>query len=249
MLPGFDQEQHPDGRFIEQHVFDTERTRRRKGSRVAAPVEQGNTQWATQQQRTVALVAVHTRAARDSAVRILRALGATDVLAANSLEDARRAATGRPGDYAIIEAHMPDGSGSSLARDLKLAGWRRIVVLANGEDQFTARGALNSNVTCYLQIPADDVARPMLPAQAGPDRAAMGTHTVGTTAHSVHSLSQREIEVLHLVSEGKSNKDVGAALDLSALTVKSHLARIAKKLGTGDRAEMVIIAMRAGVIQ
>jgi ribonuclease D len=38
-------------------------------------------------------------------------------------------------------------------------------------------------------------------------------------------------------------------LGLSALTVKSHLARIARKLGTGDRAEMVALAMRAGVIR
>ena len=45
--------------------------------------------------------------------------------------------------------------------------------------------------------------------------------------------------MLQLVADGKSNKDIGEELGLSALTVKSHLARIARKLGTGDRAEMV----------
>jgi DNA-binding NarL/FixJ family response regulator len=45
-----------------------------------------------------------------------------------------------------------------------------------------------------------------------------------------------------------SNKDVGERLGLSALTVKSHLARIARKLGTGDRAEMVVVSMRAGLV-
>jgi DNA-binding CsgD family transcriptional regulator len=54
--------------------------------------------------------------------------------------------------------------------------------------------------------------------------------------------------VLALVADGKSNKDVGEHLGLSALTVKSHLARIARKLGTGDRAEMVAMAMRAGAV-
>ena len=49
-----------------------------------------------------------------------------------------------------------------------------------------------------------------------------------------------------LVCDGKSNKEIGDLLGLSALTVKSHLARIARKLGTGDRAEMVALAMRAG---
>ena len=47
---------------------------------------------------------------------------------------------------------------------------------------------------------------------------------------------------------GHSNRDIGGELSLSALTVKSHLARIARKLGTGDRAEMVAVALRAGVI-
>ena len=61
-------------------------------------------------------------------------------------------------------------------------------------------------------------------------------------------LSAREIEVLQLVAAGRSNRDIGGELNLSALTVKSHLARIARKLGTGDRAEMVAVALRAGVI-
>jgi DNA-binding NarL/FixJ family response regulator len=62
------------------------------------------------------------------------------------------------------------------------------------------------------------------------------------------SLSHREIEVLSQVSEGRSNRDVAESLGLSSLTVKSHLARIARKLGTGDRAEMVVMALRAGLI-
>ena len=62
-------------------------------------------------------------------------------------------------------------------------------------------------------------------------------------------LAARELEVLRLVADGQSNKQIGDQLGLSALTVKSHLARIARKLGTGDRAEMVALAMRAGVIR
>ena len=56
------------------------------------------------------------------------------------------------------------------------------------------------------------------------------------------------MEVLGAVADGMSNKLVGEHLGLSSLTVKSHLARIARKLGTGDRAEMVALAMRAGFI-
>ena len=61
-------------------------------------------------------------------------------------------------------------------------------------------------------------------------------------------ISTREIEVIRLVADGRSNKWIGEQLSLSALTVKSHLARIGRKLGTGDRAHMVALAMRAGVI-
>jgi DNA-binding CsgD family transcriptional regulator len=65
---------------------------------------------------------------------------------------------------------------------------------------------------------------------------------------TIHDLSSREIEVIRLVADGRSNKWIGEQLSLSALTVKSHLARIGRKLGTGDRAHMVALAMRAGVI-
>lgn len=57
-------------------------------------------------------------------------------------------------------------------------------------------------------------------------------------------LTTRELGVLRLVADGQSNRQVGEQLGLSALTVKSHLARISRKVGTGDRAEMVAYAIR-----
>ena len=62
-------------------------------------------------------------------------------------------------------------------------------------------------------------------------------------------LTAREHQVLYGIRQGQSNKEIGEALSLSALTVKSHLSRIGRKLGTGDRAQMVALAMRAGVIR
>lgn len=58
------------------------------------------------------------------------------------------------------------------------------------------------------------------------------------------ALTAREVGVLRLVAEGRSNREIGEELALSALTVKSHLARISRKIGTGDRAEMVAFAIR-----
>ena len=71
---------------------------------------------------------------------------------------------------------------------------------------------------------------------------------VRTASGTVIELSARELEVLQGVADGRSNGDIAAALQLSPLTVKSHLARIGRKLGTGDRAHAVLLALRAGVI-
>ena len=62
-------------------------------------------------------------------------------------------------------------------------------------------------------------------------------------------LTTRELEVLSLVADGRSNKWIAEQLSLSALTVKSHLSRISRKLGTGDRSHQVAIAMRAGMLR
>jgi DNA-binding NarL/FixJ family response regulator len=65
---------------------------------------------------------------------------------------------------------------------------------------------------------------------------------------AVAELSARERDVLRLVADGHTNKEIGEKVDLSALTVKSHVARIAREPGTGDRAHMVALSIRSGVI-
>jgi DNA-binding NarL/FixJ family response regulator len=181
--------------------------------------------------RFAAMVVVANPAIREAAAHTLRMLGARHVLEVTTVAEARaRAATG-VADLCIAEAGLPDGSGIALIRELRAAGWQRGIVITSSEDPYSVRAAVGAGVRCYLVSAAAGGPRPV------PDR-----------SEGVDSLSAREIQVLQLVAEGKSNKDVGAALGLSALTVKSHLARIARKLGTGDRAEMVATALRSGVI-
>jgi len=66
---------------------------------------------------------------------------------------------------------------------------------------------------------------------------------------AIPALTDREVEVLEWVADGRSNQWIAEQLTLPSRTVKAHLSRIGRKLGTGDRAEMVAIAMRAGVIR
>ena len=65
---------------------------------------------------------------------------------------------------------------------------------------------------------------------------------------SVESLTPREIEVLELVAEGRSNKAVAARLGISDQTVKFHLTSISGKLGAINRTDAVRRAVRRGLI-
>jgi DNA-binding NarL/FixJ family response regulator len=207
---------------------------------VSALVEQRGVPSGMRAPRFSALVAVGDVGLRQDVVRSLYTLGAADVIEAGSVAEARaRTRQGPVRDLLVAEIGLPDGSGVLLLNELRAAGWQRGIVLAADGDPFSVRAALAAGVRGFVvshgsgRGPVNQAPRSVRGSQGG----------------GVEGLSAREIEVLALVASGRSNRDIGAALHLSALTVKSHLARIARKLGTGDRAEMVAVALRAGVIK
>ena len=61
-------------------------------------------------------------------------------------------------------------------------------------------------------------------------------------------LSHRELQVLTLVADGKTNKQIGTDLYLSTATIHSHLKNVFRKLDANDRAHAVAKAFRAGVL-
>lgn len=61
-------------------------------------------------------------------------------------------------------------------------------------------------------------------------------------------LTDREKEVLHLLAEGKTNKDVASMLDLSPYTVETHRTRIMQKLNLHNTAEIVLYAVRKKIV-
>jgi DNA-binding NarL/FixJ family response regulator len=151
-----------------------------------------------------------------------RVIVAESVGAAQDIVDA-----GSGGDLALVSLALGE-SAVALIRRLRTEPWRRVVALAPSGDVATVIGALQAGACGVLR------GHPKTP--------------VAELPRLVHHLTDREIEVLTDVADGRSNKWIGEHLALSALTVKSHLARISRKLGTGDRAQMVAIAMRAGLI-
>lgn len=62
-------------------------------------------------------------------------------------------------------------------------------------------------------------------------------------------LTQRELEVLQLISQGKSNSDIGVQLSITEGTVKFHLNNIFSKLRVGDRTQAVITALQRGLVR
>ena len=196
---------------------------------------------------------------RESMVSRLTAMGAREVLEAASVAEARaRARSSGPRDLCVLDVGLPDGSGLELLAELRSAGWPRLVVLSAADDPYSVRAAFVAGAQGYLLKSASprtvaDGMRRVLEGGVFADPMVASLLASGlrnsSTPDGTNELSGREIEVLRLVADGRSNKEVGQTLGLSALTVKSHLARISRKLGTGDRAEMVALVMRSGVIR
>ncbi|MBO3093286.1 helix-turn-helix transcriptional regulator [Cellulomonas dongxiuzhuiae] len=134
----------------------------------------------------------------------------------------------------VVVTQIGDGEGSTLVRALQRRGAHRVVVLARRAGREELRtllaGGLRGGVASTTEVST-------APVRVAPP-------PVQPTAE----LSARELSVLARVAEGRTNRLIGEELGLSALTVKSHLARISRKLGTGDRAELVAIAIRNRMI-
>ena len=187
--------------------------------------------------RFTAMVVVPDPYARAQVVRRLRAVGGREVVEAASLLQARAwARTSGPRDLCISDIALPDGNGLALLAELRRNGWPGCVGMSGVSDLRMVVAALNAGIKGFILSPQ----RQFQPAQPVPGPQSGNGGTGG--------LSRREIEVIRHVADGRSNRDIGQAMGLSALTVKSHLARIARKLGTGDRAGMVAVSLRNGII-
>lgn len=187
--------------------------------------------------RFSAMVVVPDPFARAQLVRRLRPLGAREVVEAATVLQARAwARTFGPRDLCIAELALPDGSGLALLAELRRAGWPGCLAVSRVGDLRMVAAALHAGVRGFILSRDRRLGWTEVPP-AGPagDRGPGG-------------LSRREVEVIRHVADGRSNRDIGTAMGLSELTVKSHLARIGRKLGTGDRAGMVAISLRNGVI-
>jgi DNA-binding NarL/FixJ family response regulator len=181
--------------------------------------------------------------------------------AADGIEAARLCEEHQP-DLLIADIGMPKLSGIEVsARAQKLDPPPAVIILSMHSDESYIIRALAAGARAYLLKDATD--EDLLPAvravSAGkpffsPAVAAvlvedyMRTLQKRGLTDSYHLLTDREKEVLHLLAEGRSNKEVATLLDLGLSTVETHRSNLMQKLNLHNTAEIVLYAVRKGII-
>ena len=146
----------------------------------------------------------------------------------------------------IAVNELREGDAAAIGRALRRRGNMRVIVLARRAGRRELVGLLGNGIRGAV------VAEEMVPIVA---RRALvlvlprdSDESDSNAGPPDATLTERELGVLQLVAAGQTNRQIGEQLSLSALTVKSHLARISRKMGTGERAELVAIAIRTGLL-
>ncbi|HTM04542.1 MAG TPA: response regulator transcription factor [Vicinamibacterales bacterium] len=181
--------------------------------------------------------------------------------AADGLEATRLCEEHHP-DLLIVDIGMPKLSGIEVsARAQKLDRPPAVIVLSMHSDESYIIRALGAGARAYLLKDATD--EDLLPAvravAAGkpffsPAVAAvlvedyMRTLQKRGLSDSYHLLTDREKETLQLLAEGHSNKEVATLLDVGLSTVETHRANLMQKLNLHNTAEIVLYAVRKGII-
>jgi DNA-binding NarL/FixJ family response regulator len=182
--------------------------------------------------------------------------------AANGLEALRLCAELRP-DVLIVDVAMPALNGIELAtRALQAQPGLRVVILSMHADESYIIRALSAGAHAYLLKEATD--EDLLPAlkavmegrrffSPAISGVVSGEYVRQLQERGLHDsydlLTDREKDVLHLLAEGRSNKEVAALLDLSVSTIETHRGNLMQKLGLHNTADIVLYAVRKRIIR
>ena len=165
-------------------------------------------------------------------------------------------------DLALVDVRMPDLDGLELLRAIKV-DWADVpvVMISTYENAPYVKRALADGAAGYLLKDAtpEDLAQAINVAMSGSgnvlsprviqnlfDDQDSGSPN-GHGRRNEYSLTQRENDILALLSEGRSNREIAGALFLSEKTVKAHLAAIFRKLGVTNRTQAAMMAVQMGV--
>ena len=164
-------------------------------------------------------------------------------------------------DVVLMDIAMPGLGGIEASIELKKLGRRaRILILSQYEDREYVRRLLKIGVAGYVlkKSAGSELANAVRAAHRGglvldPEVARVAMEEAGPEkpggADPYEALTDREKQVLKLVAEGRSNKEVAELLGISVKTAMSHREHVMEKLGVHNRTELVRFAIRRGVIR
>lgn len=166
-------------------------------------------------------------------------------------------------DVVLMDIAMPGLGGLEATLEIRKANPRtKILVLTQYEDREYIRRFLKVGVSGYVlkKAAGSELTAAIRAAHRGglvldPEVAREAMEELGAGpaaaegADPYETLTDREKQVLKLVAEGRSNKEVAEILDISVKTAMSHRERIMKKLNLHSRTDLVRFALKKGVIR
>jgi two-component system response regulator NreC len=208
--------------------------------------------------RVRVLLADDHRIVREGFKALLDRHGLEVVAEAVDGQDAVRfAATTKP-DVAVLDLAMPRLNGLDAGREiLRIHPETRVILLTMHAQDHQIAAALRAGIRGYLlkTQAVDDLViaiRVVLSGQIylspGISDSIVEGYLSGAQVVS-DPLTSREREVLQLVAEGKTSKEIAVAMDLSVKTVESYRARIMQKLDIHETAGLVRYAIRRGLVE
>ncbi|MFD7291428.1 response regulator [Streptomyces sp. NPDC059863] len=176
--------------------------------------------------------------------------------ASDGAEGIARAEELRP-DVVLMDIKMPGTDGIEALRKLReLANPARVLIVTSFTEQRTVVPALRAGASGYVykDIDPEALAGAIRSVHAGhvllqPEVAGalLAQDEPGSGQGRGTSLTEREREVLSLIADGRSNREIARALVLSEKTVKTHVSNILMKLDLSDRTQAALWAVRHGV--
>jgi DNA-binding NarL/FixJ family response regulator len=211
--------------------------------------------------RTTIVLADDHELVRESIASLLREVPDFEVVgqSANGRQLLELVERLRP-DVAVVDVSMPELNGIEAARRLRDVSRRtRVIALSAYTDEAYIRDMIDAGVVAYIikSGAAKDLIQAIRTASRGrlyfsqeimgvADRIASDGRATGE--YSTRPLSQREREILQLVAEGKSSKEIAASLGIGETTVKTHRNNIMSKLNVRDIAGLTRQAIKLKLV-